>query len=82
MAWIRTIGENEAEGKLKDHYDAEKAPWGGVDNILKIHSLDPDSLTWHIDMYRQLMYGRGSSLKRTQREMVAVVVSTLNRCRY
>ena len=82
MAWIRTVPEEQAEGRLKEMYEKEKAPWGVVDNILKIHSLDPDSLQWHLDMYRQLMYGRGSTLKRAQREMIAVVVSTLNRCRY
>jgi uncharacterized peroxidase-related enzyme len=82
MAWIRTIPEDEAEGELKTVYEAEKAPWGGVDNILKIHSLDPASLRWHLDMYRQLMYGRGSGLRRAQREMIAVVVSSLNHCRY
>lgn len=82
MAWIKTISEQEATGSLKALYDAEKTPSGAVDNILKIHSLDPDSLKWHIDLYRQLMYGRGSSLKRTQREMIAVVASSLNQCLY
>ncbi len=82
MAWIITVSENEATGSLKELYDAEKMPSGEVDNILKIHSLDPDSLKWHIAMYRQLMYGRGSSLKRAQREMIAVVASSLNHCLY
>ncbi|MBM3265248.1 MAG: carboxymuconolactone decarboxylase family protein [candidate division Zixibacteria bacterium] len=82
MAWIKTVSEQDAEGKLREYYEAEKTPSGAVDNILKIHSLDPDSLSWHVAMYRQLMYGRGSRLSRTQREMIAVVVSSLNHCRY
>ena len=82
MAWIKMIPEDDAEGDLKAMYDEERAPWGGVDNIMKIHSLDPPSMRWHIDMYRQLMYGRGSTLKRAQREMIAVVVSSHNRCHY
>lgn len=82
MAWIDVINERDAEGELRDLYDSQKAPWGGVDNVLKIHSLDPASLRWHIDMYKQLMYGRGSRLKRAQREMIAVVVSTINHCVY
>jgi alkylhydroperoxidase family enzyme len=52
-----------------------------VDNILKIHSLNPASLSGHFEFYRTLMRGR-SALTRTQREMIAVVVSSLNRCRY
>ncbi|MEE9225547.1 MAG: peroxidase-related enzyme [Bacteroidota bacterium] len=81
MAWIRVINENEAEKELKTVYDAYKAPWGGVDNIVKIHSLDPKSIKVHMDLYRLLMYGR-SPLSRAQREMIASTVSIANNCRY
>ena len=81
MAWIKIIPEEEADGDLKEMYDQETAPWGGVDNILKIHSLNPDSLQGHFEFYRTLMRGR-SPLTRPQREMIAVVVSTANHCHY
>ncbi len=41
MAWIKIIPENEADGELKDLYARQMEPWGGVDNIMKIHSLNP-----------------------------------------
>ena len=81
MAWIRTIDEREAEGRLAELYGRLVEPWGGVDNILKIHSLNPPSLAGHFEFYRTLMRGR-SPLTRTQREMVAVVVSAANQCHY
>jgi len=81
MAWIRTIDESEAEGRLAELYSRLTEPWGGVDNILKIHSLNPPSLAGHFEFYRTLMRGR-SPLTRTQREMVAVVVSATNQCHY
>ena len=81
MAWIRTIDEDDAEGKLREHYARLREPWGGVDNILKIHSLNPDSLWGHFDLYRTLMRGR-SPLTGVQREMIGVVVSAANRCHY
>jgi alkylhydroperoxidase family enzyme len=81
MAWIKVIGEDEAEGPLAELYAKLVEPWGGVDNILKIHSLNPPSLSGHFELYRTLMRGR-SELSRVQREMVAVVVSALNHCRY
>ena len=81
MAWIRTIDEREAEGRLAELYGQLVEPWGGVDNILKIQSLNPPSLAGHFDFYRTLMRGR-SPLTRTQREMVAVVVSAANQCHY
>jgi hypothetical protein len=44
MPWIAVISEDEAEGDLADQYSQLVEPWGGVDNILKIHSLNPESL--------------------------------------
>ena len=81
MAWIDIIDEENAEGSLKDQYKELIEPWGGVDNILKIHSLNTESLAAHVKLYRTLMYGK-SPLRRTDREMIAVVVSKINQCHY
>ena len=81
MAWIETIDEESAEGRLAELYGKMLEPWGGVDNIMKIHSLHPASLRRHFDLYKTLMRG-ASPLSRVQREMIGVVVSTANRCHY
>jgi alkylhydroperoxidase family enzyme len=80
MAWIEIIGEANATGNLAKLYAQERSTWG-VDNILKIHSLNPPSLDAHLLLYRTLMYGK-SGLSRTQREMIGTVVSAINRCEY
>ncbi len=81
MAWINVIPEEEATGRLKDLYDKYAEPSGEVDNILKIHSLNAKSLKTHFDLYAHLMKGR-SDLSKAQREMIGVVVSTVNHCQY
>ena len=81
MAWIKIIDEENAEDSLKEQYAQLVEPWGGVDNILKIHSLNPESLAAHVKLYKTLMYGK-SPLRRTEREMIAVVVSAINQCHY
>jgi alkylhydroperoxidase family enzyme len=81
MAWIDMIPEEDAEGKLKVWYDKLIEPWGGVDNIMKIHSLNIPSLKAHYELYKTLMRGK-SDLSRAQREMIAVVTSAINHCRY
>ena len=81
MAWIRVIGEADADGGLAELYERLAGPAGQVDNILKIHSLNPPSLKGHFDYYRTLMRGR-SPLSRAQREMIGVAVSAANRCHY
>lgn len=81
MAWIKMIHEGEADGRLKELYNKMIEPWGGVDNIMKIHSLNVKSLVGHFEMYKTLMRGK-SDLSRAQREMIAVVVSAINHCKY
>ena len=55
MAWIKMIKEADATGILREYYSKFTEPWGGVDNILKIHSLNPKSLKTHYDLYAHLM---------------------------
>lgn len=81
MAHINMIGVDEADGALKELYDNYRAPWGGVDNILRIHGLMPVTLEPHMMLYRAVMFGPGP-LTRRQREMIATVVSKTNRCIY
>lgn len=82
MAWIETIDEGDARGELAELYARGRDPHtGGVDNILKVHALSPDGLAAHLAVYRAAMRGtRG--LPKVEREMIAVVVSGLNGCRY
>ena len=51
------------------------------DNILRIHGVHSRTMRQHYDLYKQLMYSKGP-LSRIQREMIAVVVSAENKCRY
>ena len=81
MAWIAEIDEREAKGSLKDQYSKLKAQWGGIDNILKIHSLNPESLAAHVQLYKTVMFGK-SPIPRIDREMIALVVSSINQCHY
>ena len=81
MAWIDTINERDADESLKDQYAKLKDSRGGVDNILKIHSLNPESLDAHVRLYKTIMYGK-SPIRRVNREMIAVLVSSINQCHY
>lgn len=81
MAWIKVIDEAEAEGNLKEMYGKMAESSGDVDNILKIHSLNPASLQAHFELYKTLMRG-SRDLSRIRREMIAVVASSLNKCEY
>ena len=81
MAWIRTIDEADAVGRLAEEYDRLSPDGQPIDNILKIHSLHPRSLRVHFDFYKLMMRGP-SPLSHLQREMIAVTASATNSCHY
>lgn len=51
------------------------------DNILRIHSVHSQLMRLHYALYVETMH-RQSPLSRSQREMIAVVVSSINGCEY
>ena len=82
MAWIKMIEEEKAEGKLKKLYKKMANPTNQkVANVLKVHSIKPDILEAHFNLYRKIMFGK-SDISRKQREMIAVLVSSVNECHY
>ncbi|MBK8915376.1 MAG: carboxymuconolactone decarboxylase family protein [Phycisphaerales bacterium] len=81
MAWIRTIPSDEAQGPLKQLFDAALLRAGRVFNIVRVQSLNPPVLKAGIGLYQAVMIGP-SELSRALRELLAVVVSKTNGCHY
>jgi uncharacterized peroxidase-related enzyme len=67
-AWIEVI--EPAVGKR-----------GALAAVHKIHSLHPETLTAHMALYMELLFGQ-SPLTRREREAIAVAVSRTNGCPY
>ncbi|MGB0653388.1 MAG: peroxidase-related enzyme [Thermoplasmatota archaeon] len=83
MAFIKTISEDEADGKLFDVYDEIQRSRGRLSNVLRIQSLDPKALRAHLDLYMAVVFGKNKEgLARRERELVAVIVSATNGCDY
>lgn len=82
MPWIEAPHEDDwgsdLEGLKSEVLDAK---WGRVDWIMRIHSLDAGSMAAHNALYRQVMKGT-ASLRKVEREMIALVVSGVNECHY
>jgi len=85
LAFIPYVPYEDATGPLAELYhrfsEPEDGPHGGVDNIIRVHSLNPPSMGHHVTLYAHLMRGK-SPLTRIQREMIAVTVSAENDCFY
>ena len=81
MAFIDYIPyENASEG-LKNIYSKYGGKTKTPANIIRISGSNPPSMQAHIDLYRSIMFQK-SDISRHQREMIAVVVSSINECHY
>ena len=82
MAWIQIVDESDAGLELRALYDPViDSETGRVDEILRVHSLHPAGLASHTSLYTSAMRST-PTLRKTEREMIALVVSTLNDCHY
>jgi len=82
MTWIKTISYDEADTGLKRVYDRVKGPKNNIDNILKVHSLRPHSLTGHMALYKNVIHNTNNKLPKWYLESIGVYVSFLNHCNY
>ena len=82
MAYIRTVGDDEAEGSVARQFAAARARAGRVFGIVRLMSLDARILDASMKLYAATTTDLRSPLPRWFRELVAVRVSSLNHCGY
>lgn len=96
MTWIRTIPPEEADPGLRQVYETLRAAYpseyadavpavqrtdGTTDSIVAAHSLIPAAMQ-HAFSAHLTMMAPDLPLTRRQHEMIATLVSALNRCFY
>jgi len=83
-AWIGLVPDDEwaEEPKLAElHPQVIDGTYGRIDNIMAIHSLNPAALAAHNALYTSAMTGT-ATLRKVERELIALVVSLENHCHY
>ncbi|MEM7117840.1 MAG: carboxymuconolactone decarboxylase family protein [Chloroflexota bacterium] len=81
MPWIEIISLENAKGLLKKELEKAIKRAGRIWNIVGIMSQNPRVMKTSMEMYGASMFGN-SPLSRSQREMLATVVSAVNHCLY
>ena len=90
MTWTRTIRMEDADEKLWRQMESQRAMYPkeyatpvspGGDSIVASHTLMPDAL-YHIFSAYGAMMATDLPLSRAQHEMIATMVSVVNRCFY
>lgn len=82
MPWIRTLGIEEATGRLAQTYRAAIERAGRVFGIVRAMSQHPTMLDASMGLYIAIMKTDAGHLSGRQREMLATVVSRVNDCHY
>jgi uncharacterized peroxidase-related enzyme len=80
-SWLRVPPEEDAPTEVKALFEKANEKLGFLPNVLRVYALRPRHLELWNTFYDELMRGE-STLTKVQREMIAVVVSTVNRCHY
>ena len=82
MARITVIPDDSWDDALGElHPRVADRTYGRVDNIPAVHSLNPRSMAAHQGLYESAMAGT-ATLRKAERELIALVVSLTNDCHY
>jgi alkylhydroperoxidase family enzyme len=78
MAWIHVIGEERADGLLKESYERIRRTLGRIIPYYRAYSVSPRRLHAHLDFYGAV--GAPGALSKIRKELIATAVSADNGC--
>ena len=81
-AWIEMISDEEADAELLDVLRLARTPHGTVDNVMRVHSLRPNTMKGHVVLYRAALHDDANTIPMWFQETISSYVSILNDCPY
>ena len=82
MPFVKTVPYHEAQGLLREAYDGMLDRQGRISNIYAVSSLRPEIMVSLQDHHGPVMQSATSGLTEAEKQMIATLVSALNKCRY
>jgi len=76
------ISDEDADEDLAAMLDLARTPHGTVDNVMRVHSLRPNTMKGHVVLYRAALHDDANTLPMWFQETVSSYVSILNDCPY
>jgi uncharacterized peroxidase-related enzyme len=81
-AWIKMIADDEADEQLTEVLNLARTPHGTVDNVMRVHSLRPNTMKGHVILYRAALHDDSNTIPMWFQETISSYVSILNDCNY
>lgn len=81
-SWIQIVQPEDADDELRKIYEEVQSPHGTVDNVMKVHSLQPKTMLGHLQLYKSILHNSDMTLPIWFLEVVASYTSMVNNCEY
>ena len=81
-AWIEMISDEDASDDLLEVLKLARTPHGTVDNVMRVHSLRPNTMKGHVVLYRAALHDDANTIPMWFQETISSYVSILNDCPY
>ena len=81
-SWIKMLSDEMADTELEQALDEARTPHGTVDNVLRVHSLRPNTMKGHMALYKSCLHDDTNTLPEWLQETISSYVSILNSCEY
>ncbi len=82
VAWIRMVSDKDADADQRKALDFARTPHGTVDNVMRAHSLRPNTMIGHATLYRAVLHDDSNRIPKWLQETIGSYVSMLNGCEY
>ena len=76
------ISDSEADTALLETLKLARTPHGTVDNVMRVHSLRPNTMRGHVALYRAALHDDNNTIPMWLQETISSYVSLLNDCPY
>ena len=77
------LSKNQEEtSKSIDPIERKPTPHGTVDNVLRVHSLRPNTMRGHMALYRSVLHDESNTIPTWFQETIGSYVSMINDCPY
>jgi len=76
------VTDAEANPDLCEVLDLARTPHGTVDNVMRVHSLRPNTMRGHVTLYRAALHDDANTIPMWLQETISSYVSVLNDCAY
>jgi uncharacterized peroxidase-related enzyme len=80
--WIQKKSDEDASEELLDVLKLARTPHGTVDNVMRVHSLRPNTMRGHVVLYRAALHDDANTIPTWFQETISSYVSILNDCPY